>query len=157
MLSKIISGGQTGADRAALDFAIERGIPHGGWCPRGRLAEDGPISENYALNETPSSDSSQRTEWNVRDSDATVIFSVSGDLQGGSKLTIEFAVQSKKPYLHISRERDGKNAFTKLSAFLAQHPIQILNIAGSRASEEPEIVAFVREVLRSCFPSENGT
>src|SRR5438876_10986607 len=147
MVSKIISGAQTGADRAALDFAVERRTPHGGSCPKGRLDEDGPIPEKYALTETPSSDSSQRIEWNVRDSDATVIFSISGDLQGGSKLTMEFAVRHKKPFLHISRDRDGKNAFTNLSAFLAQHPIQILNIAGSRASEEPQIAAFVFQTL----------
>ncbi|MEX0610513.1 MAG: putative molybdenum carrier protein, partial [Pirellulales bacterium] len=69
----IISGGQTGADRAALDFALEHEIAHGGWCPRGRLAEDGPIAPRYNLQETPSRKYSQRTEWNVRDSDATVI------------------------------------------------------------------------------------
>ena len=72
----ILSGGQTGADRAALDFAIEYGLPHGGWCPRGRLAEDGPIDERYELTETPSHRYAQRTEWNVRDSDATVVFSI---------------------------------------------------------------------------------
>ena len=72
----ILSGGQTGADRAALDFAIEFGLAHGGWCPRGRLAEDGPIDERYDLTETPSRRYNQRTEWNIRDSDATVVFSI---------------------------------------------------------------------------------
>jgi predicted Rossmann-fold nucleotide-binding protein len=72
----IISGGQTGADRAALDFAIEHGIPHGGWCPRGRIAEDGPIPLCYSLRETPSRRYAQRTEWNVRDSHATVVFTI---------------------------------------------------------------------------------
>lgn len=148
MVSKIISGAQTGADRSALDFAIERGILHGGWCPRGGLAEDGSIPEKYALTETPGSDASQRTEWNVRDSDATVIFSIGADLKGGSKLTLEFALEHKKPFLHISRERDGKDSIKKLSDFLARHPIAILNIAGPRASEEPEIRAFVFETLR---------
>ncbi len=73
---KIISGGQTGADRAALDWAIRNGIPHGGWCPKGRKAEDGPIEAKYQLQETPSSKYLQRTDWNARDSDGTVIFSV---------------------------------------------------------------------------------
>ena len=76
MIEKIISGGQTGADCAALDFAIEHGIPHGGWCPGGRLAEDGPIDARYQLKETPSANYTQRTEWNVRDSDGTVVFSI---------------------------------------------------------------------------------
>ena len=73
---KIISGGQTGADRAALEFAIKQGIPHGGWCPKGRRSEDGQIDAKYQLQETPSSNYLQRTEWNVRDSDGTVIFSI---------------------------------------------------------------------------------
>ncbi len=77
MRVKIVSGGQTGADRAALDFAIDHGIPHGGWCPRGRKCEDGTIADCYKLNETPSAEYPQRTEWNVRDSDGTVVFSMS--------------------------------------------------------------------------------
>jgi hypothetical protein len=102
MLQKIISGGQTGADRAALDFAIEYNIPHGGWCPRGRKAEDGPLTAKYLLAETPSSSYPQRTEWNVRDSDGSVIFSIASVLTGGSKKTIDFAIKHKKPWLHLS-------------------------------------------------------
>src|SRR5215469_17702424 len=83
----IISGGQTGADRAVLDWAIDRGIPHGGWCPRGRRAEDAPLESRYGLKETPSEDYAQRTKWNVRDSDGTVIFSLKPQLIGGSELT----------------------------------------------------------------------
>src|SRR5262245_48879825 len=75
-IARIVSGAQTGADRAALDFAIKHDIRHGGWCPKGRRAEDGQIPERYALEETPSTNYLQRTEWNVRDSDATVIISV---------------------------------------------------------------------------------
>ena len=100
---KIISGGQTGADRAALDFAIKHRVPHGGWCPAGRLAEDGPIASRYQLNETPSLDPAQRTEWNVRDSDATVIFSLTPILHGGTKLTEEFAHVYGKPVLEGDR------------------------------------------------------
>ena len=86
---KIVSGGQTGADRAALDFAIEHGIAHGGWCPKGRPAEDGTIDPRYKLQVTPSSDYVQRTEWNVRDSDGSVVFSIAAALTGGSKETVE--------------------------------------------------------------------
>src|SRR5437764_6276902 len=102
-VKKIISGGQTGADRAALDFAIAKKILHGGWCPRGRVAEDGTIPCRYHLTETPSADSAQRTEWNVRDSDGTVIFSLAPKLSGGSKKTFECAQQYQKPCLHLSR------------------------------------------------------
>lgn len=81
-LIKIVSGGQTGADRAALDWALAHGVPCGGWCPKGRKAEDGPIDLKYPLKETPSSSYIQRTEWNVRDSDATVVFSNRGPRVG---------------------------------------------------------------------------
>ena len=147
VLQKIISGGQTGADRAALDFAIARGIPHGGWCPRGRLAEDGTIPARYQLSETPDSDYSQRTEWNVRDSDGTVIFSIAPTLAGGSRQTAELAQRYRKPCLHLSRERDGAAAAGKLRDFLARHGIKTLNVAGPRQSQEPEVAGFTTEVL----------
>src|ERR1044072_8003346 len=79
-VEQITSGGQTGADRAALDFALFHGIPHGGWCPRGRLAEDGTLQTHYELKETPGALYSQRTDWNVRDSDGTVIFTLAARL-----------------------------------------------------------------------------
>ncbi len=147
VLEKIISGGQTGADRAALDFAIARGIPHGGWCPRGRLAEDGTVPARYQLTETPGSDYAQRTEWNVRDSDGTVILSVASTLAGGSRQTAELARQYHKPCLHLSRELDGEAAAWKLRDFLARHEIKTLNVAGPRQSQEPEVAGFTREVL----------
>jgi Circularly permutated YpsA SLOG family len=147
MLLKIISGGQTGADRAALDFAIARGIPHGGWCPRGCLAEDGAIPARYHLRETPDSDYSQRTEWNVRDSDGTVIFSIAPTLSGGSRQTADLAQRYQKPCFHLSRERDSATAPGKLRDFLASHDIQTLNVAGPRQSEAPEVAAFTAEVL----------
>jgi predicted Rossmann fold nucleotide-binding protein DprA/Smf involved in DNA uptake len=98
---KLVSGGQTGADRAALDFAIAHEIPHGGWCPAGRLAEDGPIASRYHLTETPGHDYAQRTEWNVRDSDGTVVFSIEAALKGGTKETIDFARKHGKEVLHL--------------------------------------------------------
>ena len=100
MLSKIISGGQTGADQAALDAAIELGIPHGGWIPKGRLTEAGPLPDKYGLTEMTNKDYLKRTKQNVLDSDATVIFS-HGDLKGGSKRTADFATELRKPFLHI--------------------------------------------------------
>ena len=104
IVEKIISGGQTGADRAALDFAIEHGLPHGGWCPKGRRAEDATIPSQYQLKETPSKNYSHRTEWNVRDSDGTVIFTIKATLTGGSRKTAEFAENHCKPCLHLSAE-----------------------------------------------------
>lgn len=151
MIEKIVSGGQTGADRAALDFAVVHGIPHGGWCPRGRLAENGVIDKRYKLVETPSSEAAQRTEWNVRDSDATVIFSIGPVLTGGSKFTAECAALHRKPFVHISRALDGPNAAQKLREFLESHPIKCLNVAGPRASNEPEVGAFVRQTLEACL------
>jgi|SRR5215471_9236295 len=147
MIKKIISGGQTGADRAALDVALKLNIPHGGWCPRGRLAEDGIIDANYQLTETLSADPSQRTEWNVRDSDGTVIFSVSAKLCGGSAKTEVFARSYQKPCAHISKEKDGQSARDILNDFLAQHEIEVLNVAGPRHSEEPAVAQFVSETL----------
>lgn len=145
-IQKIISGGQTGADRAAHDFAIAHGIPHGGWCPKNRIAEDGLIAEIYHLKETPSEDYAQRTEWNVRDSDGTLILSLGKKLQGGSLRTLQFAKQLKKPVLHLSAT-GTKNPEGRLQDFIYKHQIKILNVAGPRASKEPEVGHYVFEVL----------
>jgi hypothetical protein len=154
----IISGGQTGADRAALDFAIAHGIPHSGWCPRNRRAEDGAISPRYELRETPSTHYAQRTEWNVRDSDATVIFTMGPNVSGGTRLTHELAIRLGKPLLHLSRDEASREvllgqpgvavAAAKLKSFLVEHQVRTLNIAGPRVSQEPEIASFVDQVLR---------
>jgi hypothetical protein len=149
MIKKLISGGQTGADRAAFDVAIKLNIPHGGWCPRGRLAEDGIIESSYELTETPRAEPVQRTEWNVRDSDGTVIFSISPKLGGGSAWTEAFARQYRKPSLHLSRKRDGEKAKEMLARFLVENKIQILNVAGSRHSEEPDVGDFVSQTLQA--------
>jgi hypothetical protein len=144
---KIVSGGQTGADRAALDWAMARGVPHGGWCPRGRKAEDGTIPARYHLEETRSTAYRQRTDWNVRDSDGTVIFTISPVLAGGSKQTTELARKHGRPCLHISAQAAGVAGATLVRDFVRQHGIRVLNVAGSRASEEPEIGAFVKLTL----------
>jgi hypothetical protein len=155
LVKKIISGGQTGADRAALDFAMAHHIPHGGWCPAGRTAEDGVIDWRYRLKETPSPTYVQRTEWNIRDSDGTVVFSIHQELFGGSKLTCEFATRYRKPCLHLSRQRDGATSAKKLREFVEQHKIQSLNVAGPRISTEPEIAEFTKSVLKALLVDEN--
>lgn len=144
---RLVSGGQTGADRAALDFAIEHDIPHGGWCPKGRLAEDGPIPERYRLKETTTTAYPQRTEANVRDSDGTVIFTVSAKLGGGSLKTLLLAQKHKKPVLHISREGGPDTPEQELRGFIEENEIRVLNVAGSRASKEPNVGQFVRNLF----------
>lgn len=147
-VERIVSGGQTGADRAALDFAIEFDIAHGGWCPQGRLSEDGAIHDAYVLQEAPTPYYPQRTEWNVRDSDGTVIFTIAPVLTGGSLVTQRFAVSLGKPCLHVSQQRDGDTAGAELvRRFLLKHRIHVLNVAGPRASGEAEVGEFVRRVL----------
>jgi hypothetical protein len=143
-LISIVSGGQTGADRAALDWALAHRVPCGGWCPRGRRAEDGRLHPRYPLTETPSCDYSQRTDWNVRDSDATVIFTLSGRLSGGSLVTRERALRWRRPWLHL---HPGVDAPALLRAFLDAHRPRVLNVAGPRASKEPRVGVFVRSVL----------
>ena len=136
----IVSGGQTGADRAALDFAIAHGISHGGWCPRDRRAEDGAIPHHYVLQETPSRHYSQRTRWNIRDSDATLVFSIRPNLTGGTRLTLELANQLGKPVLHLSRDEDCvAPAAAKLRTFLEQHQVSTLNVAGPRDRKSPKL------------------
>ena len=134
-----------------MDWAIARGIPHGGWCPRGRKAEDGTIPRRYRLTETPSDAYLQRTEWNVRDSDGTVILSLAETLTGGSRKTAELARQHGKPWLHVAREGARDDAGEQLRRFTQEHDIRVLNVAGPRASTEPEVGEFVRAVLDRAF------
>jgi len=147
-IQKIISGGQTGADRAALDWAMEHGIPHGGWCPKGRRAEDGHIPEKYRLQETPSADYSERTEKNVMDSDATVIFTEVPVLSGGSLLTAQMADRHQKPWIRVNRTVD---AVQRLVDFLLIHQPQVLNVAGPRLSQDLDIGKWVKEALDACL------
>lgn len=144
---KIVSGGQTGADQAGLDWAIANGIPHGGWCPKGRRSEVGPIANTYLLVETPSANYLERTEWNVRDSDATVIFTLSDTLEGGSKKTAEFAHKHEKPCLHFRPRVDPRY----LVRFLEKNQVRVLNVAGSRESTAPGIGQLVMRTLEQAI------
>lgn len=144
MLSEIVSGGQTGVDRAALDVAIELGISHGGWCPRGRLAEDGVIPSRYGLTETKSSKYHVRTEQNVIDSDATLVIA-RGPLTGGTELTVRMATKHEKPYLVVDMEKEPP-AETVIS-WLQASGIQKLNVAGPRESTSPGIGELAQRFL----------
>lgn len=149
MIRKIISGGQTGADRAALDLAIEWNIAHGGWIPKGRLAEDGPLPEKYHLREMPTSDYPQRTEKNVLDSDGTLILS-HGPLTGGSALTRKLAIKHGRAWLHINLSEI--NAFMAAQAihdWIFEQDIAVLNVAGSRESQDPKIYRATYDILEA--------
>jgi len=136
LVEKIVSGGQTGVDRAALDVALRLGVPCGGWCPAGRLAEDGRISAAYPLEETPTGEYAERTEWNVRDSDGTLILA-RGELVGGTALTIVYAKQYGKPYCVVDFE--SALSVGEVAEWIRRHAIRILNVAGPRTSAVPTI------------------
>lgn len=151
MIKKIISGGQTGADRAALDTAIKLNILHGGWLPKGRLTEDGPLPEKYQLKEIDSSSYPKRTEQNVIDSDGTLIFS-HGELIGGSKLTQEFAEKHSRPFLHVDLNQTiSFDAARDISSWIRENSIETLNVAGPRASSDPNIYQAVTDILEALF------
>ena len=141
-----MSGGQTGVDRAALDAALALGVPCGGWCPRGRKAEDGVLPARYPLRETPLDDYAQRTTWNVRDSDGTLILT-RGPTTGGTSQTLDEAVRLKKPCLVVDLARQADPA--PVRAWLAQHRIRALNVAGPRESKSPGISRDASQFLRA--------
>ena len=145
---KIVSGGQSGVDRAALDVAAELSLLRGGWCPRGRYAEDGPISDFYPLTETPSPATAQRTEWNVRDADGTLVLT-EGEPSGGTAVTIRFARRHGKPCLVVDLEEGPEPG--AVGRWIAEHRIAVLNVAGPRESKRPGIYrragAFLRDAL----------
>lgn len=142
--AKIVSGGQTGVDRAALDAAIELGIPHGGWCPLGRLAEDGRIPDRYQLTETSSPEYPVRTERNVLDSDATLIL-CRGKPSGGTELTLRLAQRQQKPCLVVNLEQATEPA--AIRRWLAENHVETLNVAGPRESQSPGIGDSARQFL----------
>lgn len=146
-IEKIISGAQTGADRAALDFAIEYEIDHGGWVPEGRRAEDGLIDGSYRVEELAGGGYVERTEQNVIDSDGTLIVS-RGDLTGGSLLTREMAEKHAKPCLHVNiGEVIVFDASIDVYEWLRAHDIRVLNVAGPRASKDDRVYETVWNLL----------
>ena len=141
--AQIISGGQTGVDRAALDVAIAIGIGHGGWCPAGRLSEDGTVPSRYELRETDSSDYPVRTEQNVIDSDATLIL-YEFRLKGGTLLTRKICRRLGKPYIVARIDQDDP---ADVRRWLAEHQPETLNVAGPRESTYPGIFHRSMEFL----------
>lgn len=155
MVKKIISGGQTGADQAALDFAIESNIPHGGWIPKGRMTEEGTLPDKYQLQEMPTKSYPQRTEKNVIDSDGTVILT-HGTLAGGSSLTRKKALLHDKPFLHLNLSKiESIQAVNTLETFINENNIKVLNVAGSRASKDCSIYAATYEVVKKAIMKQN--
>ena len=151
MVHKIISGGQTGADQGALDAAIKLGIPHGGWIPKGRLTESGPLPEKYQLKEMPTASYPKRTARNVMDSDGTLIIS-NGELTGGSKYTRTVANKNHKPFLHINLSKaPAVRAASDILDWVNENKIQVLNVAGPRASKDPSIYEQVKGIILSLY------
>lgn len=161
---RVISGGQTGVDRAALDAALQRGLTIGGWCPLGRRAEDGSIPAHYPLRETPSADYAVRTEQNVLEADATLILTCEEQLKGGTELTRELAIKHRKPWrveILIESHFDGENGgltdgrddrlVDQLRRWLEEYNVSTLNVAGPRESQSPGVgvqaMAFLLELF----------
>jgi len=156
LLEKIVSGGQTGADRAALDVALDLGIATGGWVPHDRRAEDGKIPARYSgLIETETDAYEHRTALNVRDADATLVFHYDAPT-GGTALTLKLASASSRPFLAIDLAATTEaDAADRVRAWLASERIRVLNVAGPRASREPRVATAVANILRAAL-SDRG-
>lgn len=152
---KIVSGGQTGADRAALDWAIHHDLFYGGWCPKGRLAEDGIIDSRYCLTELEGG-YRQRTKQNVIDSMGTLILNL-GELDGGSLATLQFAEQHSKPCLTLQLDQAvTQSDIDRVHAWLQLNRVWILNIAGPRESKRPCIYAKTYQFLDQLLGIRDG-
>ncbi len=142
-------------DRAALDTALELDIPCGGWCPRGRKAEDGRIDDHYPLAETPSDDYGQRTRWNVRDADGTLVLTW-GAPTGGTRLTVNVGRTKPLLVIDLADEENRAAAVRTARAWIAAHVAgHVLNVAGPRASEHPAVYERARVFLRSVLGRGN--
>ena len=150
---KIISGGQTGVDRAALDAALAEGVSVGGWCPTGRRAEDGVIPKEYPLREMPGPGYSERTRQNVIGSDGTIIVYFNS-LSGGTEKTHRFCVSEQKPCVLIDAAVTTEAmAIPQLATFIKNHEIRVLNVAGPRASNAPQAYAYSFKVVSGLLQS----
>ncbi|MDF1819458.1 MAG: putative molybdenum carrier protein [Immundisolibacteraceae bacterium] len=146
MVKKIVSGGQAGVDRGALDAALQFGFDCGGWCPLGRRAEDGPIDPRYPLTESDSPRYDVRTEQNIIDSDGTLIIT-GGRLEGGTRLTLELALQKNRPCRVIDLRQPLE--LEQVIDWLVALEISTLNIAGPRESKQPGIADKTREIVEN--------
>jgi putative molybdenum carrier protein len=159
MIEKIISGGQTGADQGALDAAIKLGIPHGGWIPKGRLTENGPLPDKYNLIEMPTRSYPERTKKNIRESDGTLILS-HGRLTGGSGYTKKWALKYGKPMLHIDLSSVTPfDSAVLINDWIVEYDIKVMNVAGPRASKDSKIYQSTLDIIESvlflCFSENN--
>jgi hypothetical protein len=144
MITTIVSGGQTGVDRAALDVALELGIRCRGWCPKSRRAEDGPIEPRYPLTETATTAYEERTERNVRDSDGTLV--LRGQQESpGTELTISLAARFQKPCLVVDLNSNPDPGVAR--DWVQQHDIRVLNVAGPRAGQLSGVYNLARSFL----------
>ena len=155
MIKKIISGGQTGVDQAALDATRAFDMPHGGWIPKGRLTEDGPLPEGYNLKEMPTDSYPEHTKQNVIDSDGTLIIS-HGVLTGGSLFTQNLAYKHKKPCLYIDLDKICiLSAARKILDWINETTIEVLNVAGPRASKDPHIYEAAEKLIEAVLRLQN--
>ncbi len=153
---RIVSGGQTGVDRAALDVALALGLPCGGWCPRDRRAEDGAIPARYPLQETPSPEYAQRTAWNVRDADATLVLT-RGRPAGGTALTIAIARRLRRPLRVVDLARKADPADVGRWIAIAAQEAGTLNVAGPRESQQPGVHEEARGFLQAVLATAGRT
>jgi hypothetical protein len=156
-LTKIVSGGQTGVDRGALDAALAAGLPCGGWCPANRRAEDGPIPQRYPLTPLPGGGYRDRTRQNLIDSDGTAILFF-GSLAGGTKLTRDSCMREKKPFVVLDAKLITEAAAAAaIIRFVGENQVSTLNVAGPRLSGWPQGYAFALGVVGEVIERIRGS
>ena len=153
-VKKIISGGQTGVDRAALYVGLELEIPIGGYCPKGRRSEDGTIPAQYPMTETDTTNYAVRTEKNVIESDGTLVLNI-GQVSSGTAYTIKMAKKHKRPYLVVQLDQLNSTVAEEIGIWLKSNQIDILNVAGPRESKNPGIYTQALELLQEVFGGSN--